>query len=539
MKNGPDSAQILSSQFSDSAFKPVALKIENLSLLPENFQVPQYNPEEVKTTIFHIGPSNFARAQIAKMAHDGMNEAAREGRPLELGIKAVSLKSADVKHALQSQDNLYCLTSKGAGITPQHEVIGSIRSVICAKENAAEIIEAAADPSIKVITMTVTQNGYKPNESREPSKIIDTNNPEFSTIEVIVHSLNLRRERGLQPPVIMSLDNMNANATVLRNAVMEEASKVDPLLAEWIGDNVPFPSTMVDRITPSKSQTHIDEIAGLGVKDNWPVLAEPMPKVPLVIEDLSKEPGVKGQVFRNSGIQELTKVGAILSHHVEEYESMKLRVLNGTHMALGCVGTLCGYKTSDQAMADPVVRSFIGNFMDQAISTLKPLDGIDYKDFKDDVIRRLDNQDISDPLTRLARNGESKIKDRLLNIVRDTIADDAPNQFVTFAVASWLHYAGNLTSDGFLKGQNSGEPNDKDVKKTGLVDDINRNRSTINALFDRQGLWGQDLATNSSFIQSVKRSFESIERSGIDVAMKVLVGHTEKPQSPVLRKDLH
>lgn len=547
----------LSGTFTEPAAAASSLSLATLDLLPPAFKTPAYDPKAVTPSILHIGPSNFARAHIAKMAHDVLNLAAKDNQPLDFGIIAASLKSPAAKHALGKQDNLYTLTSKGAGVKPTHEVIGSISKILCAQEDAASIIKKAADPSIKIITMTVTQNGYEPSKtSAESLKVLDTENPEFSTVRLVVHSLNYRRQNNLPVPVLLSLDNMNANGTKLLNKVTEEASLIDPLLAEWIKEYVPFPNTMVDRITPSKSDNHTCDITALGVNDAWPVLAEPMPQIPLVIEDMSNERGPIGQVFRDSGIDRLKDVGASFSPNVGYYESMKLRMLNGAHMALGCVGTLCGYKTSDEAMQDPQVRAFVGKFMDQVITTLDKIPGVDFNAYKEELINRLDNPHICDPLTRLARNGISKVNDRLLDTVRGTMANNKPNDCITFAVAAWLQYAGDLTPDGFNKDKNGvkilgnpdnpDEANDKDAKKSGFVDDINRNRATINSVFHtaRSEIWGKDLVGNSRFIGAVQSQFERIENKGIRHALALLVGGGDKPSYDIgtptpPRKDLH
>lgn len=551
----------LNADFSGSMRGPIPLNLENLHLLPSDIEIPRYNPADVKTTILHIGPSNFARAHIAKMAHDVLNNAADKGEPLDFGIKAVSLRSADVKHALTDQEGLYCLTSKGAGYDTKHEVIGSIREVICARENADEIIAAAADPAIKIITMTVTQNGYdgamkgvkeegdteaqvaeKMEKAKVKAGIIDPQHEQFSTISLLVHSLNERRKNGSPAPTIVSLDNMDGNGTRLKNEVTEHASLVDPLLSEWISHHVPFVSTMVDRITPKTTSDHVDEMKGVGVKDSWPVLTEPMPAIPLVIEDLSGKPDAIQVVFRNSGIHKLAEAGAKFSPEVAGYESMKLRMLNGAHMALGTVGTLCNHKTSDGAMQDPLVRSFVSKFMDQVIETLKPIQGVDYKEYKAELINRLDNPHICDPLTRLARNGISKVNDRLLAVAADAITSDKPRDHVTFAVAGWLQYAGNLDNDGFLKViPREKDPNDKDAKSKGLVADINRNRATINGVFHsgHEKMWGQALMKNATFIDTVKSQFEQIEYRGIRHALQILTGLDDAPPAPAFRKDLH
>ena len=329
-----------------------AMRLSNGTLhnLPAHIKKPEYPPAEVKPSIMLIGVPNFSRSLIGKMAQECLNKAYRNGEPLDMGILGVSLKSPDVKNALMPQDCNYTLTSKGVGVN-QMEVIGSITKIHCAKENAPEIIEAAADPSITLIALTVTQKGYYTNaegvnlEDIDIKNCLDPNNPELSTLGLLAHSLHIRMKNGTPPPVIMSCDNMSNNGTVLRNAVMAYAAAhpdIGSETAQWIAEYVPFPTTMVDRITPSWSREHDDYVRSQGISDAYPVLAEPMPKLPLVIEDLSGKEGTIGQVFRDSSINQLVGAGAIISDRVGAYEQMKVRLLNGIHMALGSIGHLMG-----------------------------------------------------------------------------------------------------------------------------------------------------------------------------------------------------
>ena len=61
---------------------------------------------------------------------------------------------------------------------------------------------------------------------------------------------------------------------MLREAVLALASLRDMKLAEWIGENACFPSTMVDRITPVTAEKDVTALAErYGIVDRWPVLA--------------------------------------------------------------------------------------------------------------------------------------------------------------------------------------------------------------------------------------------------------------------------
>lgn len=53
------------------------------------------------------------------------------------------------------------------------------------------------------------------------------------------------------------------------------AALSDPAFANWIGENVAFPNSMVDRITPATGERE-RTIArdDFGIEDNWPVFCE-------------------------------------------------------------------------------------------------------------------------------------------------------------------------------------------------------------------------------------------------------------------------
>lgn len=121
----------------------------------------------------------------------------------------------------------------------------------------------------------------------------------------------------------------------------------DENLADWIEEAVAFPGSMVDRITPATSLEERDAIAAhLGVDDRWPVITEPFTQ--WIIEDS----------FCNER-PPLDVVGAQFVPDVTPFETMKTRLLNGSHCALGYLGILAGYKTSDEVLVDPVYHDYL------------------------------------------------------------------------------------------------------------------------------------------------------------------------------------
>ncbi|EOS9198997.1 D-mannonate oxidoreductase, partial [Shigella sonnei] len=101
---------------------------------------------------------------------------------------------------------------------------------------------------------------------------------------VIVEALARRKAAGLPAFTVMSCDNMPENGHVMRDVVTSYAKAVDVKLAQWIEDNVTFPSTMVDRIVPAVTEDTLAKIEQLtGVGDPAGVACEPFRQ--WVIED--------------------------------------------------------------------------------------------------------------------------------------------------------------------------------------------------------------------------------------------------------------
>lgn len=157
-----------------------------------------------------------------------------------------------------------------------------------------------------------------------------------------MEALHRRRAAGTAPFTVLSCDNMPSNGSAARTATVSFARLRDEELGAWIDAHAAFPSSMVDRITPTTTPEERDSIvAELGVADRWPVIAEPFRQ--WIVEDTFCD-----------GRPPLERVGVQFVSDVAPYEQMKTRLLNASHTALGYLGYLAGYRTTDQVLADPV-----------------------------------------------------------------------------------------------------------------------------------------------------------------------------------------
>jgi fructuronate reductase len=228
--------------------------------------------------------------------------------------------------------------------------------------------------------------------------------------------------------VVLSCDNMPGNGRVLRQACIDFAALQDDALAQWIATHVQFPSTMVDRIVPKPTRAdRTDASAALGLVDTMP---------------LSAEPYCQWVIERFDGPRPLWEAaGAEYVSDVAPWESAKLRLLNGGHVALAYLGVLAGFETVADAIDDPDLHEFMLRFMlDEQRPTL-PAHGPDIEGYVQQLLRRWGNRGISDALVRVGRDGSVKLPTRLLASLRENLAAGRPAPCTILAVAAWMRCA--------------------------------------------------------------------------------------------------
>jgi fructuronate reductase len=264
----------------------VQLNSKTLGSLPGNIHKPSYDRDQVKLGVVHIGPGAFFRGHIAVYLDDILSKG-----DLNWGISAVSLRSESTRDKLEPQDNLYTVINQSKDGN-EARVIGSIKEVLVAKDDINKVLDRMTSAETKLITLTVTQNGYYYDhktgqlDSSHPhiKDCLDDNSDSCSTVGLLVKALETRKNNNLPPPIILSCDNFPGNGNVLRNVVLAYAGMKSEELSEWIRDNVDFPSTMVDRIVPKFVQEHYDQTRdNFGILDNWPIYTESFKE--WVIED--------------------------------------------------------------------------------------------------------------------------------------------------------------------------------------------------------------------------------------------------------------
>jgi mannitol 2-dehydrogenase len=97
----------------------------------------------------------------------------------------------------------------------------------------------------------------------------------MSALSYLTGALEIRRKNNMEAFTIMSCDNLQGNGNLTKKLMLDYSSLYSENLAKWIEENVSFPNSMVDRITPMTTPADVEELkTDWGIHDEWPVVAE-------------------------------------------------------------------------------------------------------------------------------------------------------------------------------------------------------------------------------------------------------------------------
>lgn len=480
-----------------------------LGRLPAGVRTPRYDRSALRAGIVHIGLGNFHRAHQAWYLHRLFDE----GRCHDWAIIGAGVRPADAaqRERLLAQD---CLTTL-IELDPSGksaEICGSMVDFLPVEAGAAPLIAAMAAPAIRIVSLTVTEGGYFIDpatggfDAEHPDIRHDVDAPERprTAFGAIVAALRLRRDRGHGPFTCQSCDNLQGNGAVLRQAVVSLARLTDGALAEWIDDKCSFPNAMVDCIAPATGPNEVALARSFGVDDAAPVTHENFRQ--WVIED-----------DFCAGRPEWDRAGAVFSDRVHDYETMKLRILNGGHQIIADPGEILGLRTIAEAMAHPAIRALLRKVVAEEIAPhVAPVPGWSPLDYLALIERRFANPEIADTTRRVAFDGSSRHPGFIAPSIRDGLKSGAPVNGLALVSAFWARYCQGVREDG-----SAIEPNDPHWSV--LTAAARAARRDPRTWIGQKRFYG-DLAQNDRFADAFADGMAMIAAEGVEAAIDAYVG---------------
>lgn len=477
-------------------------RLSDLSLprLPEDVERPGYDRAQVRAGVVHLGVGAFHRAHQAVVFDDLI----RGGDP-RWGVHGASLRSPDVRDSLAPQDGLYTLAVRD-GTGERRRVIGALRDVLAAPETPAALVAAMAAADTHIVTLTVTEKGYRLDPA---SGALLENDPDVAAdLEsltaprtapgFLVAALAERRARGLAPFTAISCDNLPQNGQRLRAAVLAMAQRRDPALADWISKAGAFPQTMVDRIVPATTPADIEALAAAtGVTDLAMVKTEPFTQ--WVIEDRFAGPRPD---FAAAGVQ--------VTAEVEPWETAKLRLLNGAHSAIAYLGGLAGIEFVHEFVGRPAGAAFVERLWNEAQTTLVAPPELDVAAYRTALMARFANPALQHRTRQIAMDGSQKLPQRLLATIAVRLERGQDIAALSLGVAAWMRWQAGRDDAGRIFAVDDPLAAVTQTRLAGLGDPADQ----AEALLGLEAVFPAALAASPVFRDVVRRQVRTLAEQG-------------------------
>ena len=410
----------------------------------------------------HVGGGNIFRAFIARINQRLLNQGLTNTGIIVCGTQDYE----NFERVYKPFDNLSIICDLRPDGNTGYEIIGNITEAIAANydipENIQRLYEIATNPSLQIISFTITEKGYalrdadgKLYESAEKDMMNGPSHP-VTCMGFIAALLFERYKAGKYPLALVSMDNCSHNGDILKTSILEiigawvDKGYVDPSFLDYANDpsRIAYPWSMIDKITPRPSDEILNRLTSLGidnlksVKTTTGVFAAPFvnAEVPeyLVVEDL----------FPN-GRPALDKGGVILTDRdtVDKAEKMKVTAcLNPLHTSLAVFGCLLGFTKISEEMKDDDLRTLVTRMgYEECLPVVCDPGILNPESFLKEVLEeRFPNPFLPDTPQRIATDTSQKLPIRF-GITLNSYMTEHPERIsglklIPLVIAAWLRY---------------------------------------------------------------------------------------------------
>ncbi|SDG45879.1 fructuronate reductase [Onishia taeanensis] len=377
------------------------------------------------------------------------------------------------------------------------------------------LLAQLVSPQTRLVTLTVTEKGYflSPTSGRlladDPLIAADIANPESPCTApgLLVEALSQRRAAGMAPFTVLSCDNMPDNGKRTRNAVLQLAERRDSALAEWIEREAAFPCSMVDRIVPAMTEVDFARLAELGIEDPNAVVGEAFSQ--WVVEDDFPQ-----------GRPAWEADGVEMVGDVAPFETMKLRMLNGSHSLLAYLGALDGIETVFDAVSRDDLVSLLRYYMlDEAAPTLAMPEGTDLSAYAEQLLVRFANDSLRHRLQQIAMDGSQKLPQRWLHGAQARLAAGSDVPCTALGVAAWIRYTAGDDLTGLSHPVDDPLASRLAILHARHSDDV---EALVAAFLAMEDVFPPALAAEPRFAEAVAAAYITLTQQGLAEALAAL-----------------
>lgn len=430
--------------------------------------LPSYDIEKVaentkKSPVWvHFGAGNIFRIFIGGLADTLLAKG-----ETDKGITCVETFDFDVVDKIyKPYDNLVLAVTLKADGSTEKKVLGSLTEAIKAQSNVAEewnrLKEIFVSSDLQMISFTITEKGYAlkaADGNYFPFIQADIDNgPEKagSAMAVVCALLNERYKAGKAPLAVVSMDNCSHNGEKLQNSILTMAKEwqakgfVEEGFVAYLSDEnqVSFPWSMIDKITPRPADSVCAELQKAGVEEIAPVITSKRTYIAPFVNAEEPQYLVIEDKFPN-GRPALEKAGVYMTDRdtVNKVERMKVcTCLNPLHTALAVYGCLLGYDLIADEMKNETLVKLVNRIgYVEGLPVVTDPGILSPKAFIDEVLNvRIPNPFMPDTPQRIATDTSQKLAIRFGETIKAYQEDSSLNlddlNAIPLVFAGWLRY---------------------------------------------------------------------------------------------------
>jgi len=450
--------------------------MEMLILTRDDLRNPEWNKLEIKLPEFdipqmikrtksaprwiHIAPSNIYRSMIAPIQQNLI-----ESTAVDYGMIAIETHDVQVIESIYlPHDNLSIRVVMYPDGRNDLMVVGSIADAIFADNTMSPngwrmALDYFSMDSLQMVSITCTEKGYDINNLiAEADFKYGPNAPKHIMAKITAFAYH-RYKNSRNPVALVSMDNCAENGSRFFNAVMTFAAEwvnrgfIEKGFLGYIENEVSFPWTMIDRITPRPAPEVKEMLKNIGIEGMKILTTEKGTIIAPFVNTEHVSYLVIEDKFPNDR-PPLEKAGVIFcdnSEDVARYERMKVGAcLNPNQTTLAIFGCLFNHKHIYDAIADPLLKELVyRQSYEEALPVVVHPGKIEPKEFLREVLEeRLPNPNIPDTPARIITDTSQKVGVRYGNTII-AHSDNAENlRYIPLVIAGWCRYLMGIDDDG-------------------------------------------------------------------------------------------
>ena len=213
----------------------------------------------------------------------------------------------------------------------------------------------------------------------------------------------------------------------------------------------------------------------------------------------------------------LVSAGVTVVDDVRPFEVAKLRMLNGSHSAMACIGAVAGLPTIAQCIGQPVLHRLVHGLMTHEIGP--HLSRQDWPAYRDALLARFANPELKHSVHQIANDGSKKILQRWTPPALDLLQHGQFFERLAFAAAAWMRYC--LAEDEQGQPYAINDPLSEPLQALARTHAADL-AATVQALGTLNSVWGDALPRSAPWLAAVSTQLERIRSHGMLQAAAVL-----------------